>query len=152
MTWYIFWPGLILKSSGFLVDFEPVYHTFSTCNIGYYSCRFVFFFDKTVASLCCVTSESFTASLLPSVSLSVLICNFLQEARTLPDHFFRFDLNKHNYVKFGNPEMYFSFWQKIFSFARRRKLHLWATKILQNFVSLKRTGLAGLRTPCCGSC
>ena len=83
-------------------------------------------------------SLSFTASLSPSVSLSVFIGNFLQEARTLPHHFFRFDLNKQNYVKFGNPEMCFSFWQNIFSFARRRKLHLWAAKILQNFVSLKR--------------
>ena len=34
--------------------------------------------------------------------------------------------------------MYFSFWQKVFSFARRRKMHLWAAKILQNFAALKR--------------
>ena len=34
--------------------------------------------------------------------------------------------------------MCFSFLQNIFSFARRRKLHLWATKILQNFAALKR--------------
>ena len=34
--------------------------------------------------------------------------------------------------------MYFSFWQNIFSFARRRKLHFWAAKILQNFAALKR--------------
>ena len=34
--------------------------------------------------------------------------------------------------------MCFSFLQNIFSFARKRKLHLWATKILQNFPALKR--------------
>ena len=67
------WPGLILKSSGLLVDFEPVDHTFSTCNIGYYSFDLIFFFDKTVASPCDVNSKSFTASPLPLISLRFLL-------------------------------------------------------------------------------
>ena len=40
-------------------------------------------------------------------------------------------------LNFRSPEMCFSFWQTIFSFARKRKMHFWASKILQNFAALK---------------
>ena len=51
-------------------------------------------------------SLSFAASLLPSVSFSVFIGNFLQEARTLPDHCFSFE--------FWQPRDAFFFSGKIF--------------------------------------